>query len=51
MSLKKAFPVEIPSTTREIVEVILAKDSVCRLLGEEGEKLVDEEQLSEMYAR
>ena len=50
MSLKEMFPKEIPSQTRELVTPILPSNSVCRLLGNEGEQLVDEESLSEMYA-
>jgi transposase len=49
MSLKESFPKEIPPTTRELVTPILPKNSVCRLLGDEGERLVDEEALSQMY--
>jgi len=49
MSLQESFPKEIPSVTREMVTPILPANSVCRLLGDEGEQLVDEEALSQMY--
>ena len=51
MSLKETFPSEIPATTREVVNRILPQNSVCRLLGEQGEKLIDEKALAEMYHR
>jgi transposase len=49
MSLKQSFPSEIPLTTREMVNRILPSNSVCRLLGEQAEKLIDEEALAGMY--
>jgi transposase len=51
MSLKTAFPSEIPEQTREVVDAILPMDSVCRLLGNQAEKLIDEAELSRMYHR
>ncbi len=49
MSLKQAFPKEIPATTRDAVEAMLPADSVCRLLGEKAEEIIDESALAAMY--
>lgn len=49
MSLKQAFPKEIPATTREAVEAMLPADSVCRLLGDKAEEMIDESALAAMY--
>ena len=51
MSLKQSFPGEIPTTTREVVEALLPADSVCRLLGDKAEEIVDESVLAMMYHR
>lgn len=50
MSLVQFFPKEIPAGTRDLVEPLLAADSVCRLLGEQGLELLDESRLAEMYS-
>ena len=50
MSLKQSFPKEIPATTREVVEPILPADSLCRLLGEKAEEIIDEAPLAAMYS-
>lgn len=50
MSKPEPFPSEIPSITREIVDKLLKANDVCRLLGEQGETLVDEHELRQMYA-
>ena len=49
MSLKQAFPKEIPATTRDAVEAMLPADSVCRLLGDKAEEIIDESALAAMY--
>ena len=49
MSLKQAFPKEIPARTRDAVEAMLPADSVCRLLGEKAEEIIDESALAAMY--
>ncbi len=49
MSLKQAFPKEIPVTTREVVEAILPANSVCRLLGDKAAEIIDESALAAMY--
>lgn len=51
MSLQVSFPRAIPEITRQMVEPILPMESVCRLLGNQAEALVDENALSEMYHR
>lgn len=50
MTLIESFPQEIPATTRELVEPILPVDSVCRLLGEQGGEIFDEDSLAGMYS-
>lgn len=40
MSLPEEFPNETPSTTCEMVDLIPLVNSICRLLGEEGEQIV-----------
>ncbi len=49
MSLKQAFPKEIPARTRDAIEAMLPADSVCRLLGEKAEEIIDESALAAMY--
>ncbi len=49
MSMKEVFPSEIPEETRAVVDAILPMDSVCRLLGDQAENLINEAELSEMY--
>jgi transposase len=51
MSLQDSFPTDIPETTRQMVEPILPLDSVCRLLGNHAEELINEEELARMYHR
>ena len=51
MSLKQTFPKDIPATTREVVEAMLPGDSVCRLLGDKAEEIIDESALAAMYHR
>jgi transposase len=50
MSLKTRFPAEIPEATRALVEPLLAEDSVYRLIGEEVEHMVGDEEFEAMYA-
>jgi len=50
MSMPDPFPKEIPFSTREIVDPLMKPDSVCRLLGDRGEALLDEDNLCQMYA-
>lgn len=49
MSLQEAFPNDIPESTRQFVDPILPANSVCRLLGEQAEQLIDEQSLRQMY--
>jgi len=49
MSLKQTFPTEIPASTREVVAGMLPADSVCRLLGDKAEEIIDESALAAMY--
>src|SRR5712692_4211393 len=50
MSLKTRFPAEIPQATCALVEGLLAEDSVYRLIGQEVEQMVVDEEFEEMYA-
>ncbi len=50
MSLKTRFPTEIPEATRALVEPLLAEDSVYRLIGQEVEHMVGDEEFEAMYA-
>lgn len=51
MSIQERFPKAIPTETERIVSGILPGGSVCRLLGERGEQLVNEEALLALYHR
>ncbi len=51
MSLQDSFPSEIPEITRQMVEEVLPTDSVCRLLGNQAEQLINEADLAKMYHR
>jgi hypothetical protein len=50
MSLKTRFAAEIPEATRALVEPLLADDSVYRLIGQEVEQMVGDEEFEAMYA-
>src|SRR5579859_3327911 len=50
MSMKRHFPAEIPEETRRIVEPLLGEDSVYRLIGQEAEQIVGDEEFEAMYA-
>jgi transposase len=50
MSLKTHFPEEIPEETRRLVEPLLSEDSVYRLIGQEAEQMVGDEEFEDMYA-
>ena len=50
MSMKTHFPAEIPEETRRIVEPLLGEDSVYRLVGQEAEQMVGDEEFEAMYA-
>jgi transposase len=50
MSLKTRFPTEIPEATRALVEPLLAEESVYRLIGQEVEQMVGDEEFETMYA-
>lgn len=49
MSLKMEFPKAIPDDTCQVVEPLLSKDNLYRLIGQEIEHMLDETVLAEMY--
>lgn len=51
MSLKDRFPEEIPEETRAAVEPLLPAESVYRLIGQEGDKIVREEEFAPLYSK
>jgi transposase len=50
MSLKTAFPAEIPAATRALVEPLLSEGNVYRLIGQEAEHMLGDEEFKGMYA-
>lgn len=50
MSMQTPFAAEIPEETRRLVEPLLPADSVYRLVGNEIEQIISDEDLVDMYA-
>jgi len=50
MSMQTPFAAEIPEETRRLVEPLLTADSVCRLVGNEIEQIISDEDFLDMYA-
>jgi hypothetical protein len=50
MSYKIRFPKEIPQETRACVEALLSEESVYRLIGQEAEQMLGENEFEDMYA-
>lgn len=50
MSLKDCFPKEIPEQTRIAVEPLLQSDSVYRLIGQQGNEIISDDDFISMYS-
>ena len=50
MSLVQFFPKEIPAATRKAADPLMEADSVCRLLGDKGDDILNESSLAQMYS-
>lgn len=50
MSMQTPFAAEVPEETRRLVEPLLSEDSVYRLVGDEIEEIIDDEDFVDMYA-
>ncbi len=51
MSLIETFPAEVPADTRKYADPVMPADSVCRLLGDRAEAIIDESVLAGLYAQ
>ena len=50
MSMQTPFAVEIPEETRRLVEPLLAADSLYRLVGNEIDRIISDEDFLDMHA-
>jgi transposase len=50
MSLKIAFPSQIPAETARFVEPLLAEDSVYRFVGQQIDQMISDEDFADLYA-